>query len=191
MAARSLEIPFPKQREMSRLWRFNEQVLGKVGLQEDYNPERSIREDVCRLIFGFEKYDSWKKVVAAILADAPNQTRELQSRNLRTAMKELWSDARFPMIKELVKIFRDEDTPETGRFPCVSNIQEEDGKGREKKQELIGRVLLVASDAQTVTGMSLCQNCILVFTYCRRECLGYHRNGPAAVFKSLPSAHHI
>ena len=100
------------------------------------------------------------------------------------------NDEMFPMT-EVIKFFCDEHTPETEIDRLLSNLREEDIKGHEKKQELIGKVLLVASDAQTVTGMSPSHKYTLVFTFHQRNCLDYHRNGPAAGFEPLPLAHHI
>ena len=118
----------------------------------------------------------------------------LRARKVVSAVKELMNDDMNDErrhIDEIIESFRGENTAETEMLRLVSKIREENGKGHEKEQELIGRVLLVASDAQTVTGISLSQYCILMLTFCRRNCLDHHRNGPAAVFKSLPSTHHI
>ena len=173
-----------------RIWK---KFLASSGLQSGAAPneERSNLDYAFRLIFGFPNYDPWKMFRNAALAGESHPTMALKARKVVTAaMKEFMHDDMFP-IAEVIKFFCNEHTPETEIDHFLSNLREEDIKGYEKKQELIGKVLLVASDAQTVTGISPSHKYKLVFTFYRRNCLDYHRNGPAAGFKSLPFAHHI
>ena len=68
---------------------------------------------------------------------------------------------------------------------------------QEKAQELICKVLLVASDAQTVTGTlpvdfpSGLSDWPIVADVCLRHCSYHHCNGSAEVSQSLPFARHL
>ena len=134
--------------------RFWKEFLGSLQSATVTDEEPLTLENVFRFVFGVQTSESWTKFRHEALTADPHPTTALKARKVLTAVKELMSDERLP-IDEIIRSFRGEDTAETDIKRLVSNILEEDGKGDVKEQELIGRVLLVASDAQTITGMFL------------------------------------
>lgn len=136
--------------------RFWKELLAKGSLQSATvtDEEPLTLENFFRFIFGVQTSEFWTKLRHEALTGDSHPTTALKARKALTAVKELMNDERFP-VDEIVRSFRKEDTAETDIMRLVSNIHEEDGKGDVKEQELIGRVLLVASDAQTVTGIAL------------------------------------
>ena len=168
--------------------RIVKRFLGSSGLQSGIatSEERSTLNYAICLIFGLPIHDPRKKFRHAALTSESLPTMRI----IVTAIKESIKDEVFP-FQEVLKFICGEHIPETEIDRFIPTLREEDTKGHGKKRELIGKVLLVASDAQTVIGVSPSHKYVLVFTFYRRNCLDYHGNGPAAGFKSLPFAHHI
>ena len=136
--------------------RFWKELLGKASLQSATvtDEEPLTLENLFRFIFGVQTSESWTKFRHGALTGDSHPTTALKARKVLTAVEELMNDERLP-IGEIVNFFREEGTTETDIKLLVTNIHKEDRKGDVKEQELIGRVLLVASDAQTITGMFL------------------------------------
>ena len=137
------------------LIRLNKKMLWNEVLGRNLSPTAAVTneghssEDVVRLILA-PAYDAWQNVRHAVEKVDVHEITEL----LTTAIMEYMKNNRSEM-SEIVKTFVREDAVKTEQDRVGSGLGKEERKGTEKEQELIGRVLLVASDAQTVTGLSI------------------------------------
>ena len=95
-------------------------------------------------------------------------------------------------LGRIVDFARRELTVDSSRNAIRSNLSKEITKAQEKAQELICKVLLVASDAQTVTGILSAgsSSSVIANEYLRHRPYHY-RNGAAEVTESLSSSHYL